>query len=550
MVARKAADRGTPGVTLLRMSRAWHALSPTCQLWLAGAAVVSLALVLRLYFFVGLVSGDPQDDGVYYQLAVDIFRNGTQYLHRFAGLSERTTANPIDQFAFRPLAVWPTALLFTIVGPSETAATLWPLFASLATTAIVFRIGLLTGGLSVGVFAGLLHALLPMEIINGTRILADPPLEFFCAAALLLWLEGRGRRRGWWFVLSGFAAGCGYLAKPPALFFFGLLFIWAAGEAFRRRIPAAWCGCLCGGLLLVVAAEGLFYWRHTGDVWATMHVHRRAEAFKYETEPAGRTAFGRLTVLYNNGEPLDLYRAAFRLSPGPTDQSGIFYYFFAVALACALWQRRARPMAVLGLGLFCLFEFGPTAVRFETAPWRLQYFMLPKQARYLMMMSPPFAVVGAFMLDGIRRRSPILSVLVLVGLSLSTVQAAAKTRTYYRSSLDDMRDLTELILKEPIRTFRGDWWMVEHVKIFSRYTATNVSVLDQAAPPGNLNDACLVVGGGRGPELLSDYVLSTLPPFARDAWLGDGPPGARLVWRRTGPLSALRNRDLRIYCFN
>ena len=387
MVAGGAADSGTEDGPLTRSSRGWRAPSPTCRLWLAGAAVVSLALVLKLYFFVGLVSGDPQDDGLYYQLAVDIFRNGTQYLQRFAGLSGQATVNPIDQFAFRPLAVWPSALLFTIVGPSETAATLWPLFTSLATTAIVFRIGVVTGGLSVGIFAGLLHALLPTEVINGTRILADPPVEFFCAAALLLWLEGRRHRQAWWFVLSGFAAGCGYLAKPPALFYFGLICVWAAGDAVRRRIPAAWCACLCGGLLLVVAAEGLFDWSHTGDVWATMHVHQRAEAFKYENEPVGRTAFGRLTVLYNNGEPLDLSRAAFRLSATPTDQSGIFFYFFAVALVCA-WQRRARPMAVMGLGLFCLFEFGPAAVRF-TPPLATSAFHVAQQARFLMMMAPP-----------------------------------------------------------------------------------------------------------------------------------------------------------------
>jgi hypothetical protein len=184
-----------------------------------------------------------------------------------------------------------------------------------------------------------------------------------------------------------------------------------------------------------------------------------------------------------------------------------------------------------------------------TASWRLQYFMLPKQARFLMMMAPPFAVVGAVLLDSIRRRSQFLSVLVLVGLSVSTVQASTKTRTYYRSGLGDIRDLTELILKEPSRRFWGDLWMVEHVKIFSRYKATNVSVLNPAASARDLKNACLVVGGGRGSELLSDYVLSTLPPFAQDAWRGDGPPGARLVWKRIGRLSALRNRDMRLYCF-
>jgi hypothetical protein len=137
-----------------------------------------------------------------------------------------------------------------------------------------------------------------------------------------------------------------------------------------------------------------------------------------------------------------------------------------------------------------------------------------------------------------------------IGLSASSLHAAAQTSKYYRGGLEDLRELSDLILKEPTRTFWGDLWMVEHVKIFSRYKAANIAVVTAAESAATMQNACLVVGGSRGVELLSDYVLSTLPEFAKDAWQREsGPREATLVWRRIGYRNGQRLHDMRVYCF-
>src|SRR4051812_24355293 len=97
-------DRGIRG----QKNRAWGGLFP-----------LAIAVLLRVIFFVGLASGDPQDDGIYYQLALSISQHGLSYLNPYEHLAPGFIANPIDQFPFRPLATYPTALVFKIVGPSE-----------------------------------------------------------------------------------------------------------------------------------------------------------------------------------------------------------------------------------------------------------------------------------------------------------------------------------------------------------------------------------------------------------------------------------------------
>ena len=49
---------------------------------LLGLAI-ALAILTRSFFFIGLVSGDPQDDGVYYGNAFALYRDGPTYLARF-----------------------------------------------------------------------------------------------------------------------------------------------------------------------------------------------------------------------------------------------------------------------------------------------------------------------------------------------------------------------------------------------------------------------------------------------------------------------------------
>src|SRR6266508_2951413 len=89
------------------------------------AAILLLAALIRVIFFVGLVSGDPQDDGVYYGHALALYQQGPTGLERFRHLPPDFLPNPVDQFDVRPMVTYPIAAAFAAFGPGEVAATLW-----------------------------------------------------------------------------------------------------------------------------------------------------------------------------------------------------------------------------------------------------------------------------------------------------------------------------------------------------------------------------------------------------------------------------------------
>jgi hypothetical protein len=76
-----------------------------------------------------------------------------------------------------------------------------------------------------------------------------------------------------------------------------------------------------------------------------------------------------------------------------------------------------------------------------------------------------------------------------------------------------------------------------------------VRVLDSKATPDQVRDACVMLGGSRGVELLADYVNSTLPPFAQAVMAtGVTPDNWVLVKRIPGRRSPQQSHDLTIYC--
>src|SRR5687767_9054499 len=181
---------------------------PTIPSVLLLPIILSLAIALRLVFFVGLVSGDPQDDGVYYGNALSLAADGPRYLDRYRNLPADFLANPIDQFNVRPMITYPIALSFLLFGSGEVPASGWGFFCSLLSVFVVYRLGTVLHDRTVGLLAALLCAFYPIEVINGTRILSDVQVGLFSSISLLLLVEGTRRHTVTAFALAGAAAAC------------------------------------------------------------------------------------------------------------------------------------------------------------------------------------------------------------------------------------------------------------------------------------------------------------------------------------------------------
>jgi hypothetical protein len=236
------------------------------------------------------------------------------------------------------------------------------------------------------------------------------------------------------------------------------------------------------------------------------------------------------------------------MDDGPTRQFGFMFFLFLPSVFLSVVRRRNLPLTATAIGVFVYLEFAPVRVSIDQAHREVEYMMLFKQQRFLLALTAPLVVLAADLLHTIARDFRIIAAALILALFATSLLAIARTRRYYRAGLEDMRAATDYVVSHPDRTFYGDLWAVEHVKIFSRYRVQSLRVLDARTEPGDLAHACVMLGGSRGVELLSDYVESTLPSFARDVLEGGVPTGWQVVQEIRGEHNPQRRHDLMIYC--
>jgi len=513
--------------------------------------LVLVALLFRLYFYIVLVSGDPQDDGLYYQNALDIFESGPTYLERYRNLPADFLANPVDQFNFRPLTTYPSAFAFRVFGPGEGAAVLWSLACSMLSMAVVYRLATLLEGPVAGLFAAFLVAIYPLDVVLATRILSDGPVGCFCGLGVLGAFSARAttEQRAMWAYFSGIAFGLGYLANPRALLVLGLVIVLTAstiGVAVRSWRTPAW---LLFGFATVFLAEAAIYFWTTGHPFLNLEIHNGASTFKYLHEPVTAWRWGPLEVHFTNGRPLQISQTVFHLRSAPTDLFGLYFFLFAAAVADAVLRRQYLFVATLGLALFAFLEFGFVGIHLNLTKRVIEYWMVFKQERFLTILTVPLIALSACFLASTARRHPFAVTGMLILLTMTSVRAIDGTYAFYRAGLSDLRTVAGDVLGQPDRIFHTDPWAETHLRIFTQYRAHNLRGISREDGPYLNSDACVIVGGSRGVELLADYVEGVLPPWARQL-LSDEQPSAdwKLVRLVSGPRSAQRLHDLRIYC--
>jgi 4-amino-4-deoxy-L-arabinose transferase-like glycosyltransferase len=511
--------------------------------------VLLLAAVVRIVFFVGLVSGDPQDDGIYYGNAFNILADGAHYLERYKNLPANWLANPIDQFNVRPMITYPIAASFALFGTGEVSASAWALICSLLSVLVVYRLGTVLHDRTVGLIAALLCAFYPLEVINGTRILSDVQVGLFASLALLLFVEGMQRGTVAMFALSGVAAACAYLANARGLLVFGAIagcgLLTAALRKTRWDAPV-W---IVSGFVSIFSIEAIAYWVATDDPFLSYRIQSGANRFKYLHEAVESFRWHALEVRYTNGQPFELLRGVFGLGMKPTDHFALFFYLFTVSLIYSLWRRRNLLLVMLALGLCTYLEFGPLGIAFDRAQGIIRYSMVYKQERFLTIVTAPLIVVAAYFLRDVGRRNRIALILVLVAMFATSMRAITQTRGYYRAGLADLRAVSADVRTNPDHTYWGDLWAVLHLRIFTRGQTQNLRVLDSQTKPDQVSGACVILGGSRGAELLAGYVESTLPPFALEVLeTGRTPDDWVLVKRIPGTRSPQQSHDLTIYC--
>lgn len=257
-----------------------------------GVAVVAAGLyLLRL----GLAPFLDPPEGAHAEVAQSILTLGDWITLHIDG---------VRYFDKPPVLYWLLTLSFSVAGPTEFAARLWPALAAVGIAAVTARLGVLLGGARVGMLAGLMVVANLGMYLYGRIVKPDMPFILclvLAYAGFMLAYKGGGR---WGLALFYASLGLATMTKDilgamGPLAVVGLFFLLT-----RERPVAPWVPWW--GLLLLLAIAVPWYaaveWHNRGFLWYTLvdnHVlnFTRQRVFPDEDVPLGSLPFLGVTFL-------------------------------------------------------------------------------------------------------------------------------------------------------------------------------------------------------------------------------------------------------------
>lgn len=464
-------------------------------------ALVAAALALRLGFFGGLVGWDDVD----YIDAAKALRHGDYVV--------------TSTFRLRYALTVPLALSQAWIGETRPSHALVPLVYSTAHLVLAYLLGTLYGGVSLGILAGALLAILPLDVVAATDLHADLPVSVFMAAAVYAVARGElasGRPR-YWFFAGGVALGLAFLAKEVALALVVVLggLAWAHRRRFVLLTPYAW---LALGLLLVVMAD---------MAWMTVTVGH--PLYRY-SRPAAEFHLALMRAV-PPGRGWMLGYTVMLLNPfAPT--FGYFAGIFYLVLGGTVWGLRRRQAIVAGLTiwwatLFVLFNFAPFDRTF-TRP------LFHHFARTLHPLCVPFVIITALWLRDALEGRRVLRAAVVGAFSMLAIAGIWATHFDQRQWAAVARQAAPVIDRFPNETVViGDGVTIALLRVLRPHRADRLFVYGQPGSPRSgpmlvLRDPRFLSGSSRAPGAPPPEVFS--PP--RD-------------WERVGTFARPRRPSLR-----
>jgi 4-amino-4-deoxy-L-arabinose transferase-like glycosyltransferase len=400
----------------------------------AAFAVLLLALACRLVSLTGDMLFDPI---VYAQNAYNLLQ-GT------------FTLKTDSWFAHRLPVFAPLVPLYAVFGVGGLTSRAWPLLLSLAQVALVLWIGRRLFDRATAVLAGIIVALVPLDLVYGSVLQPDTIMAAFLTGAACFWIvsvEEPDRRPRLFPFLSGLCFALAVVTRENAAV---LAVLYLVSLPWRRPRPGVLRWTVLGGLLVIVPLL-VAYALSTGDPFFRLRI------------VAG--AYGRPAMQEGN-------RFGFYPSLLPHVRHAITGFglpLFALGTLGGL-LRPNRPRAWLllwALPVFLYLQFGSMSAT--------QYVPILKRERFLAPLSAPLALLTASVL--LAWTSGILQVLlprrshaqrnlvrtgflsaILVLLAGNSLLIARDQRRQGQDAFRAFRSVIEAIQQEPGLPVLCDHW--------------------------------------------------------------------------------------------
>ena len=472
--------------------------------------IILFALALRLYFFVGIVYVDEQDEGIYLTKAINTFE-GNSDLSRYRNLGDRLP-NPADAFDFRKMVYYPPSLMFSFFGISEFSAIAFSLIYSLCSIIVIFLLGKNFFNEKVGLISAFLLSFFPLDILLSTRLMGDIIVAFsIWGGILLFFFLAEKRNSKTLYLLSGVTFGLGYLAKISV---FLVIILFSVYFLYTRKVRHLHLLVLAG-FLIVLFFEGMFYYTETGDFFLNYHISTGVYDYKLENENTESISIipNMFKIFYLDAAKQVYYIPVIfgmeRINILPIngfDYFGLFFYAALFSAAFLLYKKEKRSylLTLFVVSILLYLEFFPTFFRFFIDDILINFIFL-KKARLLILLVIPSVILISASLEKMKYKVSAIIILILI---ISSLIAVNTSREFYVSGVSSLREAAEFLKtqeKKPvysdhlaITTLRmnlGDNWQI---KSFPQTLPENAYMIDY---------------GSRGMDISPDYIESLRPDY-------------------------------------
>ena len=240
-----------------------------------------------------------------------------------------------------PVFLYTLALFFRVFGPTETAARLPNIVASLASIVTVYHIVADLADRRAALLSALFLCLSPFDIQFAPTAFTDPLMVALVLGSCLLALKGRP-------LPAGVAAGLAVMTKPTAIFFMPLLLFFAGLPSWKqwrtRRFGLALLSIAVGFLAVCLAV-------------ACWHVLIRVDSVNFLTASAARYGGLKITPAIRLGPRFQGWLRQLQYLTGSPISNAALLIGIPALLAYGWWRHRERQGWLLDWGLVAFLVY-------------------------------------------------------------------------------------------------------------------------------------------------------------------------------------------------
>ena len=499
----------------------WHGAPRRARpAWIALAAIVLFAAVLRWHYFVGF--GVTGDDLIYAGMSKELARNGWSAVDFRYGVNYRLGVS------------MPLALLFRVGGFSDVIYVIYPFLMSLAGIVVVFLLGRRLFGAAAGLTAAFLVATCPFDAVFASSMTIDIITSCLAAITVLAFLAAREApaiRSLGYAVVGAVATLVAYMIKEPALYQLPCLGTLTLARIRDRRVIGR-DAIFYGAVGTAVAATLVLDYWVTRDPLNRLHVQL----------PQSGSALGPITLT------LLEYPRMLWLRSG--DGTMPFGYLFYALLPAMLYVGVRRP----GRAHVPLLWFFVLVVMLEFFPKQFHPLTLsPRYMRYAHAWVAPACLLVAAALEDLRRWRPAVFWVCLAVLTASSLREARTLHHVFTDPLLDRNEAASFLATLPRKPVYSDFWLTGRYAFVMQYDPTlampfelgkkalqyDVIEKNDFATLWTIPSGYVVTGGSRGPGVGMFSVLNLR---------GNTPPPTwHLLKEIERPLAPWRLEPLRVW---